>query len=84
MSQKYEAKYTFEADSPEEAAHKVTSSLYLAEIEAETLTVGQVNGGTVFNYPFTQKLIRSLSERQAPAAEGDWSLRAETAGGDID
>lgn len=80
----YEVKYQFEAGSPEEASHKATTALYLAEIDATVLTVGELNGGEFFKYPFTQKLVRSLSERQQPAAEGDWGLQNGTAGGDID
>lgn len=71
---KYEAKFEFEAGSPEEAAAIVTRMFYLGEVDADKVKVVEAteNGGTVFQYPFTQKLIRGLSEggigRAEPAA----------------
>lgn len=75
---KYKAIYNFEASSPEEAAQKVYASFYLAEIEAEDFKLEQVNvHGVNFQYPFTQTVIRRLSEKTQPEAEGDWLIDAK-------
>lgn len=85
MGQKYKATYEFEASSPEQAAQKVFTSFYLADIEAGNVKVEQVVDGRVFSYPLAQSVIRSLQEDRnetvrrladtpGPTPEGDWTL----------
>lgn len=80
---KYRANLTFEAASPEEAAQKLLMGLAFADIDSDTLKVEQVaSGGEVFSYPFSQKLIRHLTEPH-DGGEGDHQLKPGQAGGDL-
>ena len=78
----YQATINFKEATPEAAAQKLLAGLYAANIDADTVKIEQVaDGGEVFSYPFTQKLIRHLEERQD--GEGDHQLRPSEAGGDV-
>ena len=59
---KYIASYEFEAESPEAAAQKVLSSLYVGDIDAGVVKIAQQDGTEVFKYPLVQSLIRQLNE----------------------
>jgi hypothetical protein len=79
----FRANLTFDAASPEEAAQKLLAGLHLADIDSDTLKIEQVaTGGEVFSYPFSQKLIRHLTEPR-DAGEGDYQLKPGEAGGDL-
>jgi hypothetical protein len=58
----YKATLTYEAPNADAATQKLTTALYLGDIDVEELAIGEVNAdGTVFNYPHTRRLIEHLS-----------------------
>ena len=60
----YQATLTYEAPNSDAATQKLTTALYLGDVDVETLSIGEVNeDGTLFKYPHTRTLIENLSER---------------------
>lgn len=83
---RYQVTYTTEAATPEEVAQKTMVGFYLSDTEVTNLKIEQVNGTEVFSYPFTQSVIRQLSEEgtvkrrkdvAVPPAEGEWNIAAD-------
>ena len=85
----YKITYTVQADSVEEVARKVFTSLYLADLDGDSIRIEAVNGEELFSFPMIQSVTRQLNELRrpasasSPAAEGDWTLYNEDAGGDL-
>lgn len=58
----YTATLTFEAPNANAAIQKLTTALYLGDLDATGLRVKEQNSdGTVFDYPATRTLIEGLS-----------------------
>lgn len=61
----YKATLLYAAPNENAAAQKLTTALYLGDVDVDALTIQEVNAdGSLFDYPITRKLLLELDGRQ--------------------